>query len=102
MKAALTGLELVLARAQVWEESAAKHVSLGPQLEGVAALATRWRKLELSAWRNLLNLTRQRHASGFVLAILTSFLASCLGSFSRSFPATCLGSFSRSFLASCV
>ena len=64
LKAALTGLELVLARAQIWEESAAKHVSLGPQLEGVAALATRWRRLELAAWRNLLNTTRSRHAAG--------------------------------------
>ena len=64
LKAALTGLELLLARAQVWEESAAKHVSLARQLEAVAALATRWRKLELAAWRNLLNTTRSRHAAG--------------------------------------
>ncbi|KAL0049173.1 hypothetical protein WJX82_008148 [Trebouxia sp. C0006] len=64
LKAALTGLELLLARAQVWEESAAKHVSLAKQLEAVAALATRWRKLELAAWRNLLNTTRSRHAAG--------------------------------------
>lgn len=64
LKAALTGLELLLARAQVWEESAAKHVSLAQQLEAVAALATRWRKLELAAWRNLLNTTRSRHAAG--------------------------------------
>ena len=64
LKAALTGLELLLARAQIWEESAAKHVSLGSELEGVAALATRWRRLELAAWRNLLNTTRSRHAAG--------------------------------------
>ena len=64
LKAALTGLELVLARAQIWEESAAKHVSLAGELEGVAALATRWRRLELAAWRNLLNTTRSRHAAG--------------------------------------
>lgn len=64
LKAALTGLELVLARAQIWEESAAKHVSLAAELEGVAGLATRWRRLELAAWRNLLNTTRARHAAG--------------------------------------
>lgn len=64
LKAALTGLELLLARAQVWEESAAKHVSLARELEAVAALATRWRKLELAAWHNLLNTTRSRHAAG--------------------------------------
>lgn len=67
LKAALTGLELLLARAQVWEESAAKHVSLARQLEAVAALATRWRKLELAAWRNLLKTTRSRHAAGKLL-----------------------------------
>lgn len=70
LKAALTGLELLLARAQIWEESAAKHVSLGGELEGVAALATRWRRLELAAWRNLLNTTRSRHAAGQCLHIM--------------------------------
>ena len=74
LKAALTGLELVLARAQIWEESAAKHVSLGPQLEGVAALATRWRRLELSAWRNLLKTTQHRHAAGMLAPIALSGL----------------------------
>ena len=69
LKAALTGLELVLARAQIWEESAAKHVSLGSQLEGVAGLATRWRRLELSAWRNLLKTTQHRHAAGMLAPI---------------------------------
>lgn len=76
LKAALTGLELVLARAQIWEESAAKHVSLGPQLEGVAALATRWRRLELSAWRNLLKTTQQRHAAG-VQSVCRAFASAC-------------------------
>lgn len=70
LKAALTGLELLLARAQIWEESAAKHVSLGAELEGVAALATRWRRLELAAWRNLLNTTRSRHAAGQLSVLL--------------------------------
>ena len=70
LKAALTGLELLLARAQIWEESAAKHVSLGAELEGVAALATRWRRLELAAWRNLLNTTRSSHAAGQLSVLL--------------------------------
>lgn len=64
LKAALTGLELLLARAQIWQESAAKHVSLEHQLEGVAGLATRWRRLELASWQNLLTTTRLRHAAG--------------------------------------
>jgi midasin len=64
LKQALTGLELLLARAQVWEETAAKHVSLKQQLAAVAGLATRWRKLELASWKGLLERVRARHASG--------------------------------------
>jgi hypothetical protein len=64
LKAALTGLELLLARAQLWQETAAKHVSLGAQLEAVASLAGRWRKLELASWRRLLQRTIRHYAEG--------------------------------------
>jgi hypothetical protein len=63
LKALLTGLELLLARAQVWEETAAKHVTLGAELRAVAALATRWRRLELGSWRGLLQRTAARFAA---------------------------------------
>lgn len=64
LKAALTGLELLLARSQVWQETAASHVSLTPQLERLAALALRWRRLQLSAWRSLIRTLARRHAAG--------------------------------------
>ena len=64
LKAALTGLELLLARAQLWQETAAKHVSLGTHLEAVASLAGRWRKLELASWRRLLQRTITQYAQG--------------------------------------
>ena len=64
LKAALTGLELLLARSQVWQETAAAHVSLAPQLERLAALALRWRRLQLSAWRSLIRTLAHRHAAG--------------------------------------
>ncbi|KAK9809153.1 hypothetical protein WJX72_010301 [[Myrmecia] bisecta] len=64
LKTSLTGLELLLARAQLWEETAARHVSLRAQLEGLAGLATRWRRLELAAWHHLLDQTAERHAAG--------------------------------------
>jgi hypothetical protein len=64
LKTALTGLELLLARSRLWEDAAAKAVSLAPQLEQVAGLATRWRRLELASWRRLLCDTIQRHARG--------------------------------------
>lgn len=64
LKTALTGLELLLARSQVWQETAAKHVSLAPQLECLAALALRWRRLQLAAWRSLIRTLAARHAAG--------------------------------------
>ena len=64
LKALLTGLELLLARAQVWEETAAKHVSIATELKAVAALATRWRRLELTGWRFLVKKTVLRVESG--------------------------------------
>lgn len=48
----------------MWEETAAKHVSLAAQLSQVAALASRWRQLELASWRGLLQRTVQRFAQG--------------------------------------
>ena len=48
---------------QQWEETAARHVSLAPQLAPLSALATRWRRLELGAWRGLLDSTRERAAA---------------------------------------
>ena len=57
-------MELLLARAQLWEESAAKYVSMAPQLASLASLATRWRRLELASWRCLLVKTAERHAAG--------------------------------------
>lgn len=64
LKAALTGLELLLARAQLREETAASHVSLAGVLRPVAGLAGRWRKLELASWKGLLDRTVTSFAEG--------------------------------------
>ncbi len=48
----------------MWEETAAKHVSLALQLAPVAGLATRWRRLELDSWKLLLQQTIARFALG--------------------------------------
>ncbi len=64
LKAALTGLELLVARAQLWQTTAAKHVSLDSQLQAVTALAGRWRRLELASWRRLLERTVGAYAAG--------------------------------------
>lgn len=49
--------------AQVWEETAAKYVSIESELAGVAALATRWRRLELASWRGTLARVTAAHAA---------------------------------------
>ncbi|GBG67611.1 hypothetical protein CBR_g741 [Chara braunii] len=58
---ALVGLELLLEKAQLWEENAAKHVSLAAELDVIARLIQRWRKLELASWPGLLNSVGQKH-----------------------------------------
>ena len=63
VKAGLTGIELLLARAQIWEESAASHTSLKEQLSECAKLALRWRARELRTWPRLLARCSERHAS---------------------------------------
>ncbi|KAG1668462.1 hypothetical protein FOA52_005235 [Chlamydomonas sp. UWO 241] len=64
LKTALTGLELLLARAQLWEESAAKYVTMGPELQAVGAVATRWRQLELTSWVATLKTVVRKHSGG--------------------------------------
>jgi hypothetical protein len=64
LKAGLTGLELLLARSQLWEETAARHVSISVHLARLGQLAARWRRAELASWRTLLTSTSDRHARG--------------------------------------
>lgn len=49
---------------QVWEETAAQHVSIKQELSAVAALATRWRRIELSGWKGLLQRVVAAHTAG--------------------------------------
>ena len=63
LKQALTGLELLLARAQTWEEGAAAHVSLKEELAACAKLALRWRQRELRTWPRLLARAQERHVA---------------------------------------
>ena len=63
VKAGLTGIELLLARAQIWEESSAEHTSLKNELNECAKLALRWRAREVRTWPRLLARCSERHAS---------------------------------------
>ncbi|KAL7554496.1 hypothetical protein ACHAWF_017951, partial [Thalassiosira exigua] len=57
---ALAGLEVILRKAQEWEQHASKHVSLGKTLKDISSLVASWRKLELQSWSHLLSMRENR------------------------------------------
>ncbi|KAI2503973.1 AAA-family ATPase [Fragilaria crotonensis] len=59
---AMTGLEVVLRKAQEWEEHASERVKLGSCLVEIRQLVTSWRRLELTNWASLLDAREERFA----------------------------------------
>ncbi|XP_067097253.1 midasin [Osmerus mordax] len=57
----LNGLEILLSKAQDWENNASRSVSLRRELEPVTQLIIHWRKLELSCWSSSLDNALKRH-----------------------------------------
>uniref|UniRef100_K3X0F1 Midasin n=1 Tax=Globisporangium ultimum (strain ATCC 200006 / CBS 805.95 / DAOM BR144) TaxID=431595 RepID=K3X0F1_GLOUD len=57
----LTGVELLLRKAQEWEAYAARQYSIANELGALSALVTRWRKLELYSWPHLLHVKERQH-----------------------------------------
>ncbi|XP_059970578.1 midasin isoform X2 [Mesoplodon densirostris] len=57
----LNGLEILLAKAQDWEENASRALSLRKHLDVVTQMVIRWRKLELNCWSMSLDNTMKRH-----------------------------------------
>ncbi|XP_041831629.1 LOW QUALITY PROTEIN: midasin [Melanotaenia boesemani] len=57
----LNGLEILLSKAQDWENNASRSVSLRKELEAVTQLIICWRKLELNCWSNSLDNAMKRH-----------------------------------------
>ncbi|OPL21515.1 hypothetical protein AM593_07250, partial [Mytilus galloprovincialis] len=58
----LTGIELLLEKAQDWESNAAKHVSMMTELSEITAVIIEWRKLELSCWSKCLDTVCRKHS----------------------------------------
>uniref|UniRef100_A0A8C0ZFS4 Midasin n=1 Tax=Cyanistes caeruleus TaxID=156563 RepID=A0A8C0ZFS4_CYACU len=57
----LNGLEILLAKAQDWEENACRALSLRKHLDLVTQLIIQWRRLELNCWSvSLDNIMKQR------------------------------------------
>ncbi|KAM6185923.1 midasin [Rhynchocyon petersi] len=57
----LNGLEILLAKAQDWEQNASRTLSLRKHLDLVTQMIIRWRKLELNCWSMSLDNTMKRH-----------------------------------------
>nr|XP_045010044.1 midasin isoform X2 [Jaculus jaculus] len=57
----LNGLEILLTKAQDWEEHASKTLSLRKHLDLVSQMVIRWRKLELKCWSMSLDNIMKRH-----------------------------------------
>uniref|UniRef100_A0A9R1SM52 Midasin n=2 Tax=Cyprinus carpio TaxID=7962 RepID=A0A9R1SM52_CYPCA len=58
----LNGLEILLSKAQDWENNASRAVSLRNELEAITQLIIQWRKLELNCWSSSLDNAQKRHA----------------------------------------
>ena len=59
----MSGLEVILRRAQDWEQHASQHVQLGKPLKDISVLVTAWRKLELHSWSSLLSMREKRRGT---------------------------------------
>jgi len=71
----LAGVELLLGKAQDWEEVAHRGVSMAEELKQLSHLISRWRKMELGSWKRLLDLKVRRVVIGLVpVAFLRSQL----------------------------
>ena len=57
----LMTVQLLLVKAQEWEQFAAKHVSLHVEMAGLTVLIGRWRELELKSWGQLLRCKEQSY-----------------------------------------
>uniref|UniRef100_A0A803V8M9 Midasin n=1 Tax=Ficedula albicollis TaxID=59894 RepID=A0A803V8M9_FICAL len=57
----LNGLEILLAKAQDWEENASRALSLRKHLELVTQLIIQWRRLELNCWSVSLDNIMKQH-----------------------------------------
>ena len=63
----IAGLEVLLHRAQDWEEHAARHVTLEAELRAIRAVVARWRGVEVKRWPSLIQGVEERSVGSDVL-----------------------------------
>ena len=57
----LTGLQILITKAQDWEAYAAKHVSIQEELGLISQLVIRYRKMELEGWPRILEASERKY-----------------------------------------
>ncbi|KAI6654086.1 Midasin [Oopsacas minuta] len=57
----LTGLQILITKAQDWEAYAAKHVSIQEELGHISELVIRYRKMELVGWPKVLEASKRKY-----------------------------------------
>jgi hypothetical protein len=67
----LMTVQLLLVKAQEWEQYAAKHVSLKVEMAALSMLIGRWRELELKSWGDLLRCKEQSFVQVGYICIYT-------------------------------
>jgi len=75
----LYGLEVILRKANEWEQHASERVKMGEPLQDISRLVAQWRRLELQSWSTLLDLRddqcrkrAQRHFMRLILLVRDS------------------------------
>jgi MoxR-like ATPase len=58
----VTGFEIILKKAQEWEQHASQHVKLGATLKAASSQVAMWRQLELGSWSSLLDIRERRYS----------------------------------------
>ncbi len=51
----LVGFEIILKKAQEWEQHASQRVALGECLQNISRFVAQWRRLDQHSWSSLLN-----------------------------------------------
>ena len=65
----VTGSELLLRHCSEWEAVACRATSIKPQIDALAALVLRWRKMELAAWPDLLARSARKERERALLTV---------------------------------
>lgn len=85
-KQLLMGIELLLSKARLWEQSAAKHVSLKTELDRCLTLAREWRREEINSWYNILNNVQEQFIQRAKKTWFPLYQLLLSGGFSQTMP----------------